>query len=471
MLYPVILCGGSGTRLWPLSRKLHPKQFLPLQGGRTLLQETAERIHSLLPTEPVLAVTNEDHRFTVAEQLKAIGKSPERILLEPEGRNTAPAVALAALYTLRNHENPLLWVLPADHFIQDAEQLRESLSLARTQAEQGRLVTFGITPTSPETEYGYIQQDQALTDNVFTVKRFVEKPDAQTAQNFLSVKDYLWNSGMFLFSAKRYLQELERFAPDILASSKAALDGAQHDLEFLRLGREAFLGCRADSVDYAVMEKTKDAAVIPLMTGWSDLGSFRALHDLGDKDDMGNCTVGDVLLEKTSNTYVHGTGRLVAVLGIENATIVETSDSVLVASQDHVQDVKQIVGRLAQAGRQEALTHRKVYRPWGSYESMVVAPRFQVKRLSVNPGATLSLQKHHHRAEHWVVVSGTARVTKDDSVFILSEDESTYIPLGAVHRLENPGKIPLEIIEVQTGSYLGEDDIVRLGDVYGRENS
>ena len=471
MLYPVILSGGSGTRLWPLSRKLHPKQFLPLAGDKTLLQETALRAKAAGVQPPAIVVGNEAHRFMITEQLKALDLAPEVILLEPVARNTAPAVAVAALYAqslASGDDEALIWVLPADHVIQDVEVLGHSLQAAQVLASQGHLITFGVPPKSPETGYGYIKKGAPVGDGAHAVERFVEKPDQTTAESFVKSGEYFWNSGMFLFSTQKFLQELEAFAPQMLAACRKALADGDKDMGFIHLEKKTFSHCPADSVDYAVMEKTKDAVVVPLASPWSDVGSWGALLDLGDKDQSGNKCIGDVLLEDVHGSYVHSTHRLVTAIGIQDAVVVETADAVMVAGRDRAQEVKSLVGRLVQQKREEAVSHRKVYRPWGSYESMVAAPRFQVKRITVNPGAKLSLQKHHHRAEHWVVVSGTALITKGDEKFMLTEDQSTYIPLGEVHRLENPGKIPLELIEVQTGGYLGEDDIVRMDDVYGR---
>jgi mannose-1-phosphate guanylyltransferase / mannose-6-phosphate isomerase len=482
MIIPVILSGGSGSRLWPMSRELYPKQLLPLVSDRTMLQETVARLEGLPELGNPMVICNEQHRFMVAEQLRQVGADPATILLEPVGRNTAPAAALAALQAGAAGEDPLLLVLPADHVIRDAAAFRAAAQAGAALAEAGKLVTFGIVPAKAETGYGYIKAGEALEavspaengtprPSPFTpyrVQAFVEKPDLATAERYVAAGDYYWNSGMFLFRASVYLEELERFAPAMLAACKKALEKAQQDLDFVRLDAEAFAACPADSIDYAVMEKTTAAAVIPLAAGWSDVGSWSALCEVAQADAAGNVLVGDVLAADSRNSYLHASSRMLATVGVEDLVVVETADAVLVASKDRVQDVKQIVEQLKRDGRGEALLHRKVNRPWGSYESIDTAERFQVKHIIVRPGATLSLQMHHHRAEHWVVVKGTARVTRGDETLTLSENQSTYIPLGVTHRLENPGKIPLELIEVQSGSYLGEDDIVRFEDNYGR---
>lgn len=467
MLTPVVLSGGSGTRLWPLSRELYPKQLLPLVGERTMLQETLLRLGGLDAAPPIV-VCNDAHRFLVAEQLRQIDVQPKAIVLEPVGRNTAPAIALAALQAA---PGALLLVLPADHVIRDIAAFHEAVRSALPAAEGGRLVTFGITPTAPETGYGYIQAGSATTGAAFTIARFVEKPDATRAAEFLAQGGYFWNSGMFLFQAGRYLEELGKHAPDILEAARAALAGARPDLDFVRVARDAFEACRADSIDYAVMEKTADAVVVPLDAGWSDVGSWSALHESLPGDVRGNVTRGDVLIEDSDRCYLYAESRLVSAVGLQDHVVIETKDAVLVAPKDRVQDVKKLVARLKAAGRQEHSLHREVYRPWGSYDSIDNGQRFQVKRLTIRPGAQLSLQLHHHRAEHWIVVSGTARITCGDKVFLLEENQSTYIPIGERHRIENPGKIPLHIIEVQSGSYLGEDDIVRFDDRYGREGT
>ena len=466
---PVILSGGMGTRLWPLSRELYPKQLLPLVGKRTMLQETLHRLAGVEVSAPIV-VCNEAHRFLVAEQLRQSGSKPQAIMLEPAGRNTAPAIALAAL---KADPDALLLVLPADHVIRNVPAFEAAIRLAAISAQAGRMVTFGIVPTAPETGYGYIKKASAASKDaaVFPIAQFVEKPTLERAQQFLRDGDYFWNSGMFLFKASRYLQELARFAPDIASAAKASLDAAQPDLDFVRIDKVAFEACRSDSIDYAVMEKTADAVVVPLDAGWSDVGSWSALQDALPADAQGNVMRGDVLVEDTSGCYLYSETRLVSAVGLKDHIVVETKDAVLVAPKDRVQDVKKLVARLKAEGRYEHSLHREVFRPWGSYDSIDNGDRFQVKRLSIKPGAQLSLQLHHHRAEHWIVVSGTARITCGEKEFLLEENQSTYIPVGVKHRIENPGKIPLHIIEVQSGGYLGEDDIVRFEDRYGREGT
>ncbi|AOS95917.1 Mannose-1-phosphate guanylyltransferase 1 [Microbulbifer aggregans] len=471
MILPVIMAGGSGSRLWPLSRQLYPKQFLSLCGDQTMLQQTCSRLAGLQHLPPLL-VCGEEHRFTVAEQLRVAQQNHSGIILEPAGRNTAPAVALAALHSLASGEgDPLLLVLAADHVIRDAAAFRQAVVEASNFAEEGALVTFGIVPTEPETGYGYIHrgaQRSSGSHSAFTVDRFVEKPDRATAEKYLQSQEYLWNSGMFLFRASRYIEELGRHRPDILSACERALAGASLDVDFIRPEQNAFLECPEDSIDYAVMEKTHDAVVIPLDCGWSDLGSWSALWEISDKDAHGNTASGDVILHDSRNCYVQSDSKLIALIGLDNLVVVESDDAIMVAAKHRVQEVKKIVELLKAENRPEAMVHRKVYRPWGFYDSVDAGERFQVKRIVVNPGAQLSLQMHHHRAEHWVVVSGTARVTCGDKQMLLSENQSTYIPLGIKHRLENPGTIPLELIEVQSGSYLGEDDIVRFEDRYSR---
>ena len=466
-ILPVLLSGGSGTRLWPLSRETHPKQFQPLVGEQSLLQATWRRLEGLAGAQAPIVVANEEHRFMVAEQLRQLGVAPAALLLEPVGRNTAPAIAAAALQARSGGADPLLLVLPSDHVIRDEAGFRAAVQAAAPAAEAGKLVTFGIVPIAPETGYGYIKATTPAGE-VRGVERFVEKPDLATAQAYVASGDYFWNSGMFLFRASRYLEELAAFAPAILAAAKAALAGAKRDVDFLRLDRAAFEACPSDSIDYAVMEKTSGAAVLPIAVGWSDVGSWSALWEIADQDPDGNAHHGDVLAIDCRNTLAWGGRRLVSLLGLQDVIVVDTDDALLVASKDQVQKVKEIVSTLKSQGRSQASVHRKVYRPWGSYDGIDSGDRFQVKRIVVKPGAALSLQMHHHRAEHWIVVSGSARVTCDDKVFLLAENQSTYIPLGSKHRLENPGKVPLELIEVQSGSYLGEDDIVRFEDVYGR---
>jgi mannose-1-phosphate guanylyltransferase/mannose-6-phosphate isomerase len=469
-IHPVVLCGGAGSRLWPMSRQLLPKQFLPLLSDQTMLQETVARLRGLPGVQPPTVVSNSEHRFLVAEQLRAIDVTPRAQILEPVGRNTAPAVAVAALALERADPDAVMFVLPADHLIRDLGAFHEAVLKAAAVARAGLLATFGIRPDHPATGYGYIERGEPIAgqDGAFRVARFVEKPDAQTARTFLDRGTYAWNSGMFVFGAKRYLEELGRHAPKILESCRAAWDKAASDLDFVRLDAAAFGACPADSIDYAVMEKTGAAAVIPADIGWSDVGSWTTLWDVGEKDRDGNVLRGDVHVRSSANCYVRAEKRLVSVLGLRDVVVVETDDAVLVASKDEAQKVKDVVGHLDANQRTEHVSHRRVYRPWGYYESIDDGDRFQVKRLMVKPGASLSLQMHHHRAEHWVVVSGTARVTRGEEVVLLAENQSTYIPIGAKHRLENPGKLPVYLIEVQSGGYLGEDDIVRFEDVYKR---
>jgi mannose-1-phosphate guanylyltransferase/mannose-6-phosphate isomerase len=466
---PVILCGGVGSRLWPLSRELYPKQLIGLVGERTMLQATVDRLEGIEGrTDPVL-VAGDEHRFMVAEQLRAAGVSPRAIVLEPQGRNTAPAVAVAALLARAKGDDPCLLVLPADHLVADPAAFRKGVEAARVHAEAGKLVTFGIPPTHPETGYGYIQRGKALPGAPgFAVARFVEKPDRNTAEVLIACGDYLWNSGMFAFKASVYLEELKAHAPEMLAACEAAAAAAAHDLDFTRLDAAAFAACPSRSIDYAVMEKTARAAVVPVSMGWTDLGSWSAVWEAGRPDAHRNVLVGDVIAREVTGSYIRSESRLVAAVGLEDHVIIETPDAVLVTRRDRVQEVKQVVEALKAQGRPEVTLHRTVYRPWGSYTVLEVADRFQVKRISVNPGAALSLQMHHHRAEHWIVVKGTARVTRNDETFLMGENESTHIPVGTRHRLENPGQIPLEMVEVQSGAYLGEDDIVRFDDRYGR---
>ena len=464
IVQPVILSGGSGTRLWPLSREAYPKQFLPLAGDNTMLQATWQRVAPIASRGP-LVIANEEHRFVAAEQLQQVGAEPAAIILEPMGRNTAPAIAVAALEATRDGADALLLVLPSDHVITNEAAFRSAVQVAASAAEAGKLVTFGIVPTGPETGYGYIKA--ADGQGVRAVERFVEKPDLDTATGYVASGQYYWNSGMFLFKASRYLQELERFQPQMLAGSRTAWQQARRDADFTRLDKDAFAAVPSDSIDYAVMEKTADAVVVPLDAGWNDVGSWTALRDVSHQDGDGNAHQGDVIAIDCRNTYAYGQ-RLVAMVGLDDVIVVETDDAVLVGKADRMQEVKTVVAQLKAGGRSEATWHRKVYRPWGAYDSIDSGDRFQVKRITVKPGGTLSLQMHHHRAEHWIVVSGTAEVTRGDEVILLSENQSTYIPLGVTHRLRNPGKLPLELIEVQSGSYLGEDDIVRFEDTYGR---
>ncbi len=463
-IIPVILSGGSGTRLWPLSREAYPKQFLPLVGDYTMLQATAKRTRGLTMRDPIV-VSNAEHRFMVAEQLREIGISTLSILLEPVGRNTAPAIALAALEATQHGDDAILLVLPSDHVIKDENAFHAAVRSALPAAESGRLVTFGIVPTGPETGYGYIKGIGGA--EIQSVERFVEKPDRKTAETYVASGQYYWNSGMFLFLASEYLKQLEQFQPQILEACKTALSKAKRDSDFARVDAEAFAACPSDSIDYAVMEKTPNASVIPLNAGWSDVGSWSALWEVSPQDAAGNAHRGDVMAIDCKNTYAFGQ-RLIAMVGLEDVVVVETDDAIMVGHRDKVQKVKDIVGQLKTDGRSHATWHRKVYRPWGAYDSIDNGERFQVKRITVKPGGTLSLQMHHHRAEHWIVVSGTAKVTRGEEIILLTENQSTYIPLGVVHRLENPGKMPLELIEVQSGSYLGEDDIVRFEDQYGR---
>ncbi len=470
MILPVILSGGAGTRLWPLSRELYPKQLLPLASEQTMIQETVTRLDGIADLGQPVLVCNDAHRFMVAEQMRQMGVVPEAIILEPSGRNTAPAVAIASLYALQKNLDPLLLILPADHLIEDVISFQAAVTAAVVAAEQGQLVTFGIVPDKPETGYGYIRAEKGTVHSVlYPVAEFVEKPDLETAESYVKSGDYFWNSGMFMFRASRYLEELKSFRADIVEACERTVLSLTKDLDFLRLDKDLFQACPSDSIDYAVMEKTADAVVYPLDAGWNDIGAWSALWDVKEKDVAGNVIQGDVLLENTADCYLHATKRMIAAVGLKDLVVVETADAVLVADRSQVQDVKKIVEQLKKQERGEAQLHSRVNRPWGTYEGIDAGDRFQVKRICVNPGASLSLQKHHHRAEHWIVVRGTAKVTCGDKTLLLAENQSTYIPLGEVHRLENPGKIMLEMIEVQSGSYLGEDDIVRFDDVYGRE--
>ena len=472
-IFPVVLSGGSGSRLWPLSRNAYPKQFINLVGEQSLFQETVSRARGICD-DRLIAVCNEDHRFLVAEQLREVGETHSRILLEPRGRNTAPAVALAALQALADsdRDDPLIMVMPSDHLVKDVEAFARAVEAGVDAAREGKLVTFGIVPEKPETGYGYIRAETDggyVIEQVFPVSRFVEKPDAETARGYVESHEFLWNSGMFLFRADVYLRELRRQQPDMHECCVKAMRHKSADHDFIRPDRETFEACPADSIDYAVMESTSEAVVVPMDAGWNDVGAWGALWEVRERDFNGNATTGDVLAHDSRDCLIHAEHRLVATLGLEDMIVVETPDAVLVARKDRVQDVKKLVESLNGRARNEAIEHRKVFRPWGHYDSIDMGERFQVKRITVNPGEVLSLQKHYHRAEHWIVVSGTAEITRDDEVFILTENQSAYIPLGAVHRLVNPGSIPLELIEVQSGSYLGEDDIVRLSDNYGRE--
>ena len=468
---PVVLSGGSGTRLWPLSRELYPKQLLPLVGQNTMLQDTLLRLDGVPNLGRPILVCNVEHRFLAAEQLAAAKRDAAAIILEPLGRNTAPAVAVAALAATQNadrSEDPILLVLPADHVIRDRAAFHAAIAAGAGAAAAGSLVTFGIVPTGPETGYGYIRSSAPEATGVRRVREFVEKPDRAAAERYIASGEYLWNSGMFMFRASRYLDALRVHAPDILESCRRAWLDARRDLSFIRLHEAGFTACRSDSIDYAVMEKTDAAVVVPLDAGWSDVGNWATLSAARDADGSDNVLVGDVIAEDSHNCYLYSSGRLVATVGLRDHVVVETDDAVLVAPKDRVQDVKKLVDRLKADGRGETSLHRKVYRPWGAYDSIQNGERFQVKHITVKPGAKLSLQMHHHRAEHWIVVRGTAEVTRGDEVFLLTENQSTYIPLGTRHRLANPGTLPLELIEVQSGSYLGEDDIVRFDDTYGR---
>ena len=462
------MCGGSGTRLWPLSRQSLPKQFLPLLGSTSLLQEAALRTHGLSDIAPCIVVCNNEHRFLVADQLLELGVASAPILLEPAGRNTAPAVALAAFQALQDDPDALLLVLPSDHVILDGAAFRARVEEARHLAKQGFLVTFGIVPTQPETGYGYIEQGEALGGGGYKVARFVEKPDAVRAQAFVEAKTFLWNSGMFLLPAQVFLQELQQHAPAVYHAVKAAHEGASSDLDFCRPNSEAFLSCPSVSLDYAVMEHTQRAAVVPASIGWSDVGSYTALWEVEPKDAHGNAARGEVVLHEARGNYVHCEKQLVALLGVDDLVVVVTADAILIASKQRSQDVKQLVEQLKARGRAEHETHRKVHRPWGWYEGVERGERFQVKQLMVKPGQKSSMQVHHHRSEHWVIVRGTAEVTLGEEKKLLTEDQSIYIPLGVPHRIHNPGRIPMHFVEVQSGSYLEEDDIVRLDDQYGR---
>ena len=464
---PVLLCGGVGSRLWPVSRQGRPKQYLNLIGETSMLQQTLTRIESLAQTSPIL-VCNEEHRFLVAEQVRQLGVTSPTIILEPEGKNTAPAIALAAIAASALDPESNLLVLPADHYVGKSAALIDAVEKAASASSQGKLVTFGIVPSRPETGYGYIKRGEALTADVSVLEQFVEKPDQQTAEAYIASGDYVWNSGMFMFTSTQFLASLEQFQPEMARACGQAMEQAERDLDFIRPDVEVFATCPSDSIDYAVMEHTPEGAVVSLDCDWSDIGAWSALWEAGDQDAAGNVTQGDVVLNKTQNSYVWSQSRLVTTTGVSDLVVVETADAVMVADRHSVQDVKDIVNALKASSRSEADVHQRVFRPWGSYESLTSGDGFQVKRLIVNPGQELSLQLHHHRAEHWVVVRGTAKVVNGDSGLVLSADESTYIPLGVKHRLSNPGSEVLELIEVQSGSYLGEDDIVRFDDVYGR---
>ena len=467
-LVPVILCGGSGTRLWPLSRATYPKQFLRLLGASSLLQDTMARLVGIDGVKPALLVCNESSRFIAAEQLREIGINDAKIMLEPMRRNTAPAIAIAALEAMADGDDAILLVLPSDHVIKDQAAFLKVIAQAQEAAQRGQLVTFGITPRGPDTAYGYIRAAAAAPGQAQTVLQFVEKPDRASAEAYLASGNYYWNSGMFVFRASRYIEELTRYQPAIVAACRAALELAKTDLDFVRIDSAAYDGCPDIAIDYAVMEHTEHACVIALDAGWSDIGSWASVWDVADKDGANNALLGDVLLQDCENCLVHGTSRLITAVGMRDTVIVETADAVLVINTRRAQDTKQLVEQLVTQARPEVAQHREVLRPWGSYDAIGNGKRFQVKRIMVKPGAKLSLQMHHHRAEHWVVVKGTAKITNGEKVFLLTENQSTYIPLGVVHSLENPGKIARELIEIQSGAYLGEDDIVRLEDRYGR---
>ena len=466
-LTPVLLCGGVGSRLWPVSRQGRPKQYLNLIGETSMLQQTLTRIESLAQTSPII-VCNEEHRFLVAEQVRQLGLTSPTIILEPEGKNTAPAIALAAIAASASDPEVNLLVLPADHYVGKPAALIDAIEKAASTSNQGKLVTFGLVPSRPETGYGYIKRGEALATDVSVLEQFVEKPDQPTAEAYIASGDYVWNSGMFMFTAGQFLASLAQFQPEMARVCELAMEQAERDMDFIRPDAEIFATCPSDSIDYAVMEHTPQGAVVSLDCDWSDIGAWSALWEAGDQDSAGNVTEGDVVLNKTQNSYVRSQSRLVTTTGVSDLVVVETADAVMVADRHSVQDVKDIFNALKASDRSEADVHHRVFRPWGSYESLIVGEGFQVKRIVVNPGQQLSLQMHHHRAEHWVVVRGTAEVVNGDETLLLKEDQSTYIPIGAKHRLTNPGKFPLELIEVQSGSYLGEDDIVRFEDVYGR---
>ncbi|MBL1418920.1 MAG: mannose-1-phosphate guanylyltransferase/mannose-6-phosphate isomerase [Alphaproteobacteria bacterium] len=471
MIIPIIMAGGSGTRLWPLSRSSYPKQFLALAGEHTMFQQTIARLNGL-DHAPCVFVCNEEHRFLAAEQVRQLNIEHGGILLEPMGRDTAPAIALAAFHALKDNADATLLVLAADHVIENVDAFHAAVKIAERHARNDRLVTFGIVATSPETGYGYINRGRVL-DDAFEINQFVEKPDLNIAKTYVDSGEYYWNSGMFMYKASRYLEVLKQHRPEIYAVCEKAISKETNDLDFIRIDEDVFMTCPAESVDYAVMEPASssgngDAVVVPLDAGWSDVGSFAALWEVSELDDDGNSFIGDVKSVNTKNTLVRSDERLVATVGIENLVIIDTKDSLLIAHKDHTQDVKSIVNLLKADERPEVKLNREVYRPWGKYDSIDNGSRFQVKRITVNPGAKLSIQMHHHRAEHWVVVTGTAKVTNGDQTILLTENQSTYIPLGTIHALENPGKVPLELIEVQTGTYFGEDDIVRFEDRYGR---
>ncbi|HAX7566478.1 TPA: mannose-1-phosphate guanylyltransferase/mannose-6-phosphate isomerase [Escherichia coli] len=470
MLLPVIMAGGTGSRLWPMSRELYPKQFLRLYGQRSMLQETVVRLDGINAREPVV-ICNDEHRFLVAEQLRQINKFSHNIILEPVGRNTAPAIALAALSAIKNGDDPILLVLAADHIINNKPAFHAAVKIAYEHAQKDSLVTFGIVPTGPETGYGYIHRGQKIAaeeNSPFKVNRFVEKPNREKAEEYISSGEYYWNSGMFMFRAKKYLAELEKYRPDILEACKLAILNAKDGDDFINVDKELFVACPDESVDYAVMEKTSDAVVVSLDADWSDVGSWSALWEVSDKDHQGNVITGDTYLHNANNCYINTDEKLVAAIGVENLVIISTKDAVLVVNKDQVQDVKKVVEHLKVQNRSEYKRHREIYRPWGRCDVIVQTERFNVNQITVKPGAAFSMQMHHHRTEHWVILSGTGKVTIQDKVFLLTENQSTFIPIGSQHRLENPGKIPLELLEIQSGSYLGDDDIIRIIDQYGR---
>ncbi|OGB22794.1 MAG: mannose-1-phosphate guanylyltransferase/mannose-6-phosphate isomerase [Burkholderiales bacterium RIFCSPLOWO2_02_FULL_57_36] len=467
-LIPVILCGGSGTRLWPLSRETYPKQFLRLLGKESLLQQTVRRLSGIEEVGAPLLVCNESSRFVAAEQMREIGIDDAQILLEPMRRNTAPAIASAALYALSKNEDPLLLVLPSDHVIKDHDTFCTAIHFAREAASAGDLVTFGIKPTGPETGYGYIRAESTETKVAQPVLEFVEKPNRATAEQYVKSGNYYWNSGMFLFRASRYIEELSRHEPKIVEACRSAVALAKKDFDFVRLDTQSYAASPDKAIDYAVMERTDRASMIPLSANWSDIGSWASVWEVADKDADNNAIRGDIQVQDCEDCLIHGTTRLVAAVGLKNIAIIETADAVLVMDAEYAQDTKKLVAGLLDTQRTEATQHREIFRPWGSYDSIGNGQRFQVKRITVKQGAKLSLQMHHHRAEHWVVVCGTAKITNGDKEYLLTENQSTYIPVGVVHSLENPGKVPLELIEIQSGGYLGEDDIVRLQDRYGR---
>ena len=476
-IVPVILLGGSGTRLWPVSRKNHPKQFLNLTGDQTLLQATLSRLDDIESLDSSIIICNEEHRFTTAEQLTEMNRELGDIILESVSKNTAPAVAIGALRALQNHDDALLLVLPADHVIRNTSAFVEAVEIAARAAIDNKLVTFGIVPNKPETGYGYLKRGKKIEsssendDKIYKVEKFVEKPCLKTAKEYIDSGNYYWNSGMFLFKASVFLKELSQFQPNIVKSCTESLEKSDHDLDFIRLDKQSFTQCPSDSIDYAVMEKTKNVVTVPLDADWNDVGSWDALWEIEKKGTDGNVTRGDVLTHDSHNCLIHAEHKLVTLVGVDEMIVIETKDAVLVAAKDKVQDVKTIVEKLRSDNRSEAELHREVYRPWGKYDGVDVGERFQVKRITVKPGQSTSVQMHYHRAEHWIIVSGLAEITCDDKVFLCSENESAFIPQGSKHRIANPGKLPMEMIEVQTGSYLGEDDIVRFEDQYGRSDS